>query len=164
MSGISIIGAAHVAMGSTALVTGAAVLMMPKGTPRHRLVGSIYAVAILLINGTALSIYDLTGRPNAFHALALFNLATLSMGLLALWRWRRTRMPQDLATHQRRMTMNYVGLWMAFITELLVNPMMGLSRLGDPKAHWPLMIALNITLFLVGSRLANTRIRARAAA
>jgi len=68
-------------------------------------------------------------------------------------------MAQDLVTHQRRMTMNYVGLWMAFITEILVNPMMGLSQLGDPKAHWPLMIALNITLFLVGSRLVTARVR-----
>ena len=103
MGGISVIGAAHVAMGSVALVSGAVVLMLPKGTTRHRRVGTVHAAAILAINGTALSMYDLTGRPNVFHVIALVNLATLAMGLLALRRWRRTREPDDLVTHQRRM-------------------------------------------------------------
>ncbi|MBE2992591.1 DUF2306 domain-containing protein [Sphingomonas sp. CFBP 13603] len=112
MGRISAIGAAHVAMGSVALVSGAVVLMLPKGTKRHRRVGTVYAAAILAINGTALSMYDLTGRPNVFHVIALVNLATLAMGLLALRSWRRMREPDDLVTHQRRMAMNYVGLWM----------------------------------------------------
>lgn len=158
MSGISAIGAAHVAMGIIALTSGAAVLMTRKGTVRHRLVGRAYAAAILIINATALAIFDLTGRPNVFHAIALVNLATLTMGVVALWRWRRTGDPRDLITHQRRMAMNYVGLWMAFVTELLINPMMGMSRLGDPKGHWPLMIVLNIGLFLVGGWLVRTRL------
>ncbi|WP_162236356.1 DUF2306 domain-containing protein [Sphingomonas sp. Leaf23] len=104
------IGAAHVAVGSMALAGGAAVLMMRKGTVAHRYVGRMYAVAIVAINTTALSIYDLTGRPNVFHAIAIVNLATLAMGLIALRRWRRTQNPRDLVTHQRRMAMNYVGL------------------------------------------------------
>ena len=158
MGGISAIGAAHVAMGSVALVSGAVVLMLPKGTARHRRVGSVYAAAIFTINGTALSMYDLTGRPNVFHVIALVNLATLAMGLLALRRWRRTRQHGDLVIHQRRMAMNYVGLWMAFVTELLVNPMMGVSRMSDPRSHWPLMIALNLALFVAGGWLVRTRL------
>ena len=74
MGGISAIGAAHVAMGSVALVSGAVVLMLPKGTAQHRRVGKIYAATILAINATALSMYDLTGRPNVFHVIALVNL------------------------------------------------------------------------------------------
>ncbi len=162
--GLSMIGAAHVAVGMTALAGGAAVLAMAKGTARHRLVGRVYALSILLINGTALSIYDLTGRPNVFHAIALVNLATLAAGMLALRRWRRTRDPRDLDTHRRRMAMNYVGLWMAFITELLVNPMLGVSGLGDPRGHWPLMIAMNVALFLAGRWLVVTRLAPAAAA
>jgi len=158
MGGISAIGAAHVAMGSVALVSGAVVLMLPKGTARHRRIGSVYAAAIFTINGTALSMYDLTGRPNVFHVIALVNLATLAMGLLALRRWRRTRQHGDLVIHQRRMAMNYVGLWMAFVTELLVNPLMGVSRMSDPRSHWPLMIALNLALFVAGGWLVRMRL------
>ena len=158
MGGISAIGAAHVAMGSVALVSGAVVLMLPKGTARHRRIGSVYAAAIFTINGTTLSMYDLTGRPNVFHVIALVNLATLAMGLLALRRWRRTRQHGDLVTHQRRMLMNYVGLWMAFVTELLVNPLLGVSRMSDPRSHWPLMIALNLALFVAGGWLVRTRL------
>ena len=84
MGGISGIGAAHVAMGSVALVSGAVVLMVPKGTARHRRVGRIYAATILAINATALSMYDLTGRFNVFHVIALVNLATLAMDC---WRY-----------------------------------------------------------------------------
>lgn len=156
--GMSVFGMVHVAMGVTALVGGGAVLLLPKGTARHQVIGRVYAAAILFINGTALSIYDLTGKPNVFHVIAVVNLATLAMGLLALRRWLRTREPRALVTHQRRMAMNYVGLWMAFVTELLVNPMMGLSQLGDPRSHWPLMIALNIALFLAGGWLVRTRL------
>ena len=54
--------------------------------------------------------------------------------------------------------MNYVGLWMVFVTELLVNPMMGVSRMGDPCSHWPLMIALNLLLFVAGGWLVRTRL------
>ena len=54
--------------------------------------------------------------------------------------------------------MNYVGLWMAFVTELLVNPMMGISRFSDPRSHWLLMIALNLALFGVGGWLVRTRL------
>jgi uncharacterized membrane protein len=158
MGGISAIGAAHVTMGSVALVSDAVVLMLPKGTALHRHVGSVYASAIFTINGTALSMYDLTGRPNVFHVIALVNLATLAMGLLALRRWRRTRKHVDLVTHQRRMVMNYVGLWMAFVTELLVNPLMGVSGFSDPRSHWPLMIALNLALFVAGGWLVRTRL------
>jgi len=159
MSGsISVIGAAHVAVGLIALAGGGAILAMEKGTVQHRFAGRIYALAILLINRTALSIYDMTGRPNVFHAIAIINLTTLVMGMLALQRWRRTRDPIDLVAHQRRMAMNYVGLWMAFVTELLVNPMMGLSGLGDPRSHWPLMIAMNAALFMIGRRLVSARL------
>lgn len=155
---ISAVGAAHAAVGTMALAAGAMVLAMAKGTTQHRFAGRLYAAAILVINGTALSIYDMTGRPNVFHAIAVVNLATLAMGMLALRRWRRTRDPQDLVAHQRRMAMNYVGLWMAFVTEVLVNPMMGVSRLGDPRSHWPLMIAMNVALFLIGRWLVTTRL------
>jgi uncharacterized membrane protein len=158
MRGISAIGAAHVAMGSVALISGAVVLMLPKGTARHRLVDTVFAAAILAINGTALSMYGLTGRPNVFHVIALVNLATLAMGLLALRRWRWTRDPSDLVAHQRRMAMNYVGLWMAFVTELLVNPMLGVSRISDPRSYWPMMIALNLVLFGIGGWLVRTRL------
>ncbi|WP_156348662.1 hypothetical protein [Sphingomonas sp. Leaf23] len=47
---------------------------------------------------------------------------------------------------------------MAFATELLVNPMMGLSSLGNPASHWPLMVALNVALFLIGGWLVRTRL------
>lgn len=50
---------AHVAVESIALASGAAGLVLSKGRVGHRFVGRIYAVVILLINFTALSICHL---------------------------------------------------------------------------------------------------------
>lgn len=50
---------AHVAVESIALASGVAGLVLSKGRVGHRFVGRIYAVVILLINFTALSICHL---------------------------------------------------------------------------------------------------------
>jgi hypothetical protein len=36
--------------------------------------------------------------------------------------------------------------------------MMGLSELGDPRSHWPLMIVLNVAMFAAGGWLVRTRL------
>lgn len=148
---LSLVGTMHLTTAVTAIVTGAAVLAMRKGTPRHRIVGIIYAASMLVINGSALTLYHFTGRPNLFHFFAVVNLVSLMLGLAALRRWRRTRSAADLRQHQLRMSMNYLGLMMAFFSELLVNPYFNLAPL-DLRAHfWPLIGFGNLAMFVGGT-------------
>ena len=53
------LGWVHFIASLIAVVVGAAILVRPKGTPRHRLRGRIYAAAVLVTSITALGIYRL---------------------------------------------------------------------------------------------------------
>jgi uncharacterized membrane protein len=60
----------HIASALAAMLLGARVLMAPKGTRAHRRSGCAYAIAMLLVNGTALAVYRLFGGFGPFHVAA----------------------------------------------------------------------------------------------
>jgi uncharacterized membrane protein len=47
----------HFLVAVAALLVGAAVLLLPKGTHAHRVVGAVYVVALVLVNVAALSLH-----------------------------------------------------------------------------------------------------------
>ena len=108
---------AHVLAAFSALLVGAAVLLLPKGTHTHRLVGTAYVLALVLVNMAALSLH----RENAFgvfHVLAVASLATLAVGLSPLLLGKRS--PAVIATHAFCMTWSYAGLVAAGSGQLVV--------------------------------------------
>ena len=68
--GVDLLGAAHMAFGLAAVILGLAVVLNGKGSAVHRRVGMVYVLTMLLLNGTALLIYDLWGSWGPFHNLA----------------------------------------------------------------------------------------------
>lgn len=108
------LGLAHTALAILALVVGAAVLVLPKGGRRHRVLGITYAVAMLLMNATALMIYRLFGGFGPFHWAALISLATLAAG----WLPARRRDAGWLVRHAYFMAWSYVGLLAALAAEI----------------------------------------------
>lgn len=84
------IGAIHVAFCIAALVSGAGVILNPKGTARHRLIGRVYAFSMVGMNGSALLIYRLFGAFGPFHVAAIVSLATVAVGVYAI-RFKRPR-------------------------------------------------------------------------
>src|SRR5262249_2204250 len=123
---LSTLGAAHLAASLAALVLGFAVILDRKGTPAHRLIGSGYVVAMILLNVTALGVYRLTSSFGPFHALALISLAIVARGIAAVWR-RRTGW---LKTHYYCMAWSYVGLLAAASAEVAVRVPLGLTNSG----------------------------------
>ena len=111
------LGTLHLVCALAALVLGTAVALMRKGTPTHLLVGRAYLVAMLVLNGTALSLYELTGRANLFHFFALVSLASLLAGFVAA----RRRRPGWRTLHARSMLWSYVGLLAAAASESIVR-------------------------------------------
>jgi uncharacterized membrane protein len=111
------LGMAHLASGYLALLVGGAVALMRKGTPRHRWSGRAYALAMVVLNGTALAIYDLTGRVNMFHAFAVISLLSLAAGWVAV----RRGGPVAREVHARFMMWSYVGLLAAAASEFIVR-------------------------------------------
>ncbi|HEX4269998.1 MAG TPA: DUF2306 domain-containing protein [Rhizomicrobium sp.] len=107
----------HVIAALTALASGLFVTLWHKGRALHRLIGLLFAFAMLVTNISALTIYHLTGHFGLFHVLALLSLA-YTLGGLALPVLR----PQGwLAMHVRWMSWSYLGLLAATLNETLVR-------------------------------------------
>lgn len=113
--GLDSFGAIHAGFGIAGLLLGLAVVVLQKGTAWHRRFGLLYAAAMVLLNATALAIYDLFGRFGPFHILALVSLATLGAGVIPVW-LRRPREWLDI--HARCMSWSYAGLVAAFFAEI----------------------------------------------
>ena len=111
------LGTGHVATAVAALAAGTAVAIVRKGTRWHRWLGRGYCFTMLGLNGTALAIYNLTGRANLFHCFALLSLCTLGVGWSAVIR----RRPGWRLRHARTMLWSYVGLLAATASELAVR-------------------------------------------
>ncbi|MGH3336615.1 MAG: DUF2306 domain-containing protein [Nocardioides sp.] len=112
------IATGHLVAAVSALLVGSVVLLLPKGTPTHRAIASVYVLALLLVNVAALSLH----RENAFgvfHALAVASLVTIAVGLSPLLLGKRS--PQVIATHAYCMTWSYAGLVAAGCGQLAVT-------------------------------------------
>jgi uncharacterized membrane protein len=107
----------HVLAAFSALLVGAAVLLTPKGTHSHRLIGTIYAFALVVVNSAALSLHreDAFG---VFHWLAVASLVSLACGLSPLLVGMRS--PPVIATHAYFMTWSYAGVLAAGCGQLAV--------------------------------------------
>lgn len=102
-------GFLHVLAASCALATGLAVFVSRKGTARHRWLGRVYLALMLVVNGSALTIFrDAGGGFGVFHYLALVSLATLTAAYGSFLLRRRARNWQPFHAHM--MAWSYVGL------------------------------------------------------
>jgi uncharacterized membrane protein len=140
---MQMLGTAHTALAVASLVLGAMVFFQQKGGARHRLLGYLYAGALLLVNLSALSVYEESSGPGPFHILALVSLATLSGGFIPAFR----RRPRDswLEVHAYFMSWSFVGLVAAGAAQMatkLAGP--GVLQVATPTALVVLVGALLI--------------------
>ena len=116
----------HVLAASSALLVGAAVLLLPKGTQTHRVIGTLYVLALVLVDVAALLLH----RENTFgmfHALAVASLVTIAAGLSPLLLGKRS--PPVIATHAYCMAWSYAGLVAAGCGQLA-------AALGQGDGTW----------------------------
>ena len=144
------LAAAHVLAALSALGVGAVVLLSPKGTPSHRVIGAVYVLALVLVNVAALSLH----RENTFgvfHALAVVSLVTIGAGLSPLLLGKRS--PTVITTHAYCMTWSYAGLVAAGCGQLTV-------AVGEGSGAWlvPAVIAavLSVSGVVIFGRVPST--------
>ncbi len=109
----------HLITSILAMLAGAYVLLEPKGTQRHIRVGYVYVVSMILVCGSALGIYNLTGRFGLFHVFAFVGFATLVAGMVPLFLKNIRR--EYKAFHLWFMYYSVLGLYAAFASELSVR-------------------------------------------
>jgi uncharacterized membrane protein len=150
--GLDPFGLAHSLVGLAALAFGLLVLVRPKGGASHRLWGSFYVVAMVLLNASALAIYDFTGSFNTFHVFALVSLATVIAG----WTPALLRRPAGrwYANHAAFMTWSYVGLVAAFVAEIATRiPAFGSGLWFGAAVGGSTMVVIGVGAALIRKRL-----------
>ena len=130
----------HVLAALSALGAGAAVLLMPKGTHTHRVIGTVYVLALLLVNVAALSLHR-ESTFGVFHALAVASLVTIAVGLSPLLFGKRS--PPVIANHAYCMTWSYAGLVAAGCGQLTV-------AVGQDIGAWVVPVAIATVLSISG--------------
>jgi uncharacterized membrane protein len=151
--GLDAFGAVHTMLGLVALICGAVVLLRAKGTGVHRRIGRVYVAAMTCLNVTGLLIYDLYGHFGPFHVAALVSLATVAAGYVAIY-LRRPR-ASWIEVHAIFFCWSYVGLWAAFVSEVVVR-VPGVSFNSGA-------IVGSVVAVAVGAILIHTRVPALAA-
>lgn len=124
-----------------AMLVGAFVLATPKGTKRHKQIGYIYVVSMILVCTSAMGIYRLTGKFGIFHATAIFGFLTLAGSMIPMFMKNIER--KYKAVHVWFMYYSVLGLYAAFASELSV-------RIPDRPFYTMVGIATG-TIFGVGT-------------
>ena len=128
----------HVLAALSALGAGAAVLLSTKGTHTHRVMGTVYVLALVLVNVAALSLHR-ESTFGVFHVLAVVSLLTIAAGLAPLLLGKRS--PVVIANHAYCMSWSYAGLVAAGCGQLT-------AAVGEALGAWvvPSVIAAVLTL------------------
>ena len=148
----------HTTLGVVALATGAFVLARRKGDRTHRLVGRVYAVAMVTLCVLAFGLRDSTPFIRGlgmFHVAAVVSFATVTAGVVTAWR----RRPGWLEGHFMWMAWSYIGLVMATGGHV-VNPLFEAMRGAGLHQSAALALALFLSWGLpplVGSRMIARR-------
>jgi len=113
---MDLLGSTHLWAALLAMLAGAVVLLLRKGTLWHRRWGWLYVAAMATVIVTAFLIYDLFGTFGPFHVAALISLVTVTMGLLPAL--RRRPKGRWVPLHAYWMSGSYVGLIAAATSEI----------------------------------------------
>jgi uncharacterized membrane protein len=139
-------GLIHLIVSVIALITGIFVLTTTKGTKRHKQVGYVYAISMILLNLTAFMIYKLYGKFGIFHWFAIISCLTLCAGLYPVL---TKRSKNYLLTHFNFMYWSVVGLYCAFMAEIFSRlPKYVLTEKGEPMLIFYKFIGIAIAIVM----------------
>ncbi len=112
----------HGALALTSLASGTVVMIMPKGTPLHLVLGRTFAIAMLSTAITSFGI-ETSGHLSWIHILSIITMINIP---LAIWQRRRG----NIKAHALGMIGNYVGLVIAGGFALIPPRLLGLVLFG----------------------------------
>jgi len=113
------IGLIHFIVSMLSVVFGTAILLMKKGTKRHKQIGYAYVFSMLGVIITSFLMYRLFGKFGIFHVAALVSAVTLSLGMIPAI--LRKPVKTWFSLHLSFMYWSVIGLYSAFAAEILVR-------------------------------------------
>ena len=114
-----ITGMIHLLSSTFALIFGTFVLMMRKGTKKHKQIGYAYVVNMVILIITAFMIYRLFNGWGIFHYATVVSLITIGMGMIPIWARKLSNKWKYL--HFSFMYWSVMGLYAAFASEVLTR-------------------------------------------
>ncbi|MGB5188547.1 hypothetical protein [Robiginitalea sp.] len=118
----NLISQLHIGSALLALILAAVVLIASKGTRFHKRMGYFFTISLVLVNGSAALMYNLTGRFNLLHVFVMISLGSLIYGMIPAIR----RKPVNwLRRHISGMTGAALGVWAAGLAELTIRVLPG---------------------------------------
>ena len=116
---LTLAGAVHTALAMFCIVVGLIQLLRPKRGAAHRARGYAFVYAMLVADGTAMLVYQFTGRFNIFHLGAIVNFICVVLAIVPML--RNPRPANWKHKHYYFMAWSYVGLIGAAATEIVVR-------------------------------------------
>lgn len=115
----SFTGLLHFSSAVVGMLTGSIMLLSKKGTTIHKKAGYVFVVALLIVNISAMFIYDFNdGSIGVFHFLIPVSVFFLLFGLLPMLGKRKVH---AVMRHNIGMNGAALGLWAAGATEYFVR-------------------------------------------
>jgi len=139
-------GLTHFIASLFALLFGTLVLVLQKGTVKHKMIGWLYALTMLVVLITAFMTYRLFGTWGIFHWTAVISSLTLICGLIPIL----TRLPSKnyVSIHFSFMYWSVMGVYGAFVSETLVRMPKVVVESGIPNSVFYNMTGIGTALVM----------------
>lgn len=139
-------GLIHFISSIIAFVLGTLVLVMDKGTIKHKIIGRLYALTMLIVLITAFITYRLFGTWGIFHWTAVVSSLTILFGLIPIL----TKRPINnfIVLHFSFMYWSVVGVYGAFVSETLVRMPKVVIESGIPNNVFYNMTGISTALVM----------------
>ncbi len=112
-------GLIHLISSIVALITGTFVLVIRKGTLRHKRIGYVYVLSMILLLLTSFMIYRLFDGWGVFHYASIASFITIGLGMVPIWTKRPTIKWKNM--HLSFMYWSVIGLYSAFAAEVFTR-------------------------------------------
>jgi predicted membrane protein DUF2306 len=116
---LTLAGAIHTILAVLCIAVGLTQFLRPKRGAGHRARGYFYVYAMLVADGTAMLVYQFSGRFNLFHVGAIINFTCIVIAIVPLL--RSPRPANWRLTHYYFIAWSYVSLMSAAATEIVVR-------------------------------------------
>ncbi len=139
-------GLIHFIASIFALLFGTFILVLTKGTKKHKLIGRLYALTMLVVLITAFMTYRLFGTWGIFHWTAVISSLTLFCGLIPILIKRPINNYKSL--HFSFMYWSIIGVYGAFVSETLVRMPKVVVESGIPNSVFYNMTGIGTALVM----------------